>query len=65
MHLIFTLMVTTVLADCPTCKREVEAKILDCDACYEKFLAAGNDPNGWDELMCGHLECTVCQEDLS
>lgn len=58
-------MVTTVLAECPLCQREVEAKLLDCDACFEKFLATGADPNSWDEMMCEHLACMICGEPLN
>ena len=58
-------MVTTVLADCPLCQREVEAKLLDCDKCFEEFLAKGGEPNDWDELNCDHIACMICGEPLS
>lgn len=53
-------MVTLVLADCPECNREVDAKILDCDSCYETFLETGGRPEDWTDLNCTHLVCTVC-----
>ena len=59
------MVMTTILADCPECQKEVEAKILDCDDCYAKFQDAGNDPNSYDELQhCGHLLCLECEERL-
>lgn len=58
-------MMTTVLADCPTCKKEVEAKIVDCDGCYEAYLERGGHPEKWDDLYCEHIECLECGEDLS
>jgi hypothetical protein len=58
-------MVTTVLADCPECQREVEAKILDCDNCFLSYQDRGGDPNHYDELQhCPHLMCLECEERL-
>lgn len=54
-------MMTTLLAECDDCNQEVEAKILDCDECYEKFLEQGGNPHKYDELMsCEHLVCLTC-----
>lgn len=62
----FSGMYTTVLADCPECQREVDARIVDCDPCFEKFQDQGGNPNDYDELQhCEHLVCTVCEEPLS
>lgn len=58
-------MITTVLADCSDCQKEVEAKFLDCDGCYERYLERGGKPEKWDEVFCEHLICTECEADLS
>lgn len=57
-------MMTTVLADCPTCNKEVEAKIVDCDHCYEGFIAAGGTADKYSDLLCEHIECLECGERL-
>ena len=41
-------MITTVLADCTTCLREVEAAIIECDPCLEQ------------DVECEHLACLEC-----
>lgn len=51
---------TTVLAECDVCKREVEAKILNCDECFEEYAAAGGDPAKYNDLNCDHITCLEC-----
>jgi len=58
------MVVTTILADCPSCKKEVEAKILNCDTCFEDFLDAGGKEEDWDDLRCEHFQCLTCGEDF-
>lgn len=53
-------MITTVLAECPECQQEREAKIVDCDHCYEGFIQAGGDPDKYTDLLCEHIECLTC-----
>lgn len=55
------MVVTTVLAYCPDCKHEVEAKILNCDTCFETYLQLGGNPDTWSDLECSHLECLECE----
>lgn len=58
-------MVTTILADCPTCDEERECKILACDTCFEDFLEDGGKEEDWDDLACEHLRCLECGTDIT
>lgn len=53
---------TTVLAECPRCNTEREARIVDCDHCLEGYLEAGGDPDAYSDLLCEHIECLTCGE---
>jgi hypothetical protein len=53
---------TTVLADCPNCDKQVEAEILDCDDCFQAYIDLGGDPAIYDgDQECKHLECLTCE----
>lgn len=56
------MVMTTILAECGSCEREVEAKILDCDDCFEGYLEQGGDPEKYNDLICQHLQCLECGE---
>lgn len=58
------MVMTTVLAECPTCEKEREVKIIDCDECFENYVAFGGDPDKYSDLQCEHLQCLTCGERL-
>lgn len=55
-------VITTVVVDCPVCERDTDARLMDCDACYERWVALGAQPFPYDgEVMCEHVQCLQCQ----
>lgn len=58
-------IMTTILAECPYCQKEIEARILGCDTCYEHFLDLGGKEEEWDDLACEHYRCLECGEDFN
>lgn len=58
-------MFVTVVADCENCGPDIDARIGDCDSCYEQYLEEGGDPGDYDgSFGCDHLSCTICGEGL-
>ena len=58
---VLRMVMTTVLAECDVCKKEVEAKILECDDCFEVYMTTpGADESKYGNQHCDHIQCREC-----